>query len=60
MYEKMTQAQKNENPIYAIKDFQRVIDRAKDEYFKLMSTQKPKKETKKEEKKEEQSLSDEL
>ena len=53
MYEKMLEASKNENPVYVIKDFQRVVEKAKDEYFKLMSTQKPKKETKKEEKKSE-------
>ena len=52
---------KNENPIYLTKDFNKVVEKGKDKYFKLMATQKPKKEEKKDkEKDEKESFSEQL
>ena len=53
MYEKMMDTNKNENPIYLTKDFNKVVEKGKDKYFKLMATQKPKKEEKKDKEKDE-------
>ena len=39
----MKETPKNKNPPFLIKDFSKVIEKAKDEYFKLMATPKPKK-----------------
>lgn len=46
----MEEGAKNENPVYLVKDLEKVLEKGKDEYFKLMSTQKPKKQKEKKEK----------
>lgn len=52
MYEKMEDTPQNESCVFQIKDMQKLVEKIKDQYFKVMATPKPKKE-KKEQKKEE-------
>ena len=50
MLTKMKETPQNETPIFHIKDFSKVTEKAKDDYYKVMATPKPKKEEKKDEK----------
>ena len=46
MLQAMKDTEKNETPIFHIKDFSKATEKAKEDYFKVMATPKPKKETK--------------
>ena len=46
MLQTMKETAKNETPIFHIKDFSKATEKAKEDYFKVMATPKPKKETK--------------
>ena len=55
MYEKMEDTPQNESCVFQIKDMQKLVEKIKDQYFKVMATPKPKKEKKEQKKEEKQS-----
>lgn len=57
MYNKMKNTAKSQSAVYLISDFNKVSERVKDRYFKIMAIPEPKK-TKKEEKSQQQSEED--
>lgn len=38
MLTKMNETPKSENPVYVISDFNKIIEKIKDQYFKIMAT----------------------
>lgn len=48
-YEKMEDTEQNETCVYQIKDLEKLVDKVKDEYFRVMATPKPKEKKKEKE-----------
>lgn len=54
MYENMEDTPQNQSCVFQIKDIEKLVDKVKDQYFKVMATPKPKKEKKDEKDKEDE------